>query len=172
LILEKYKDSYESFQGRRGIERFWPSVRKSGATIRSRCIDKPAHTQGPWILNQRPETCHIQLSPEPVRCKIDGPDLPHAKGYARTDQGRSEDIQRSCFSPQIYCRTTTAAAPPRRRHHRRTAARRFERESPSPSDGKRSRDEGESYGGVLTVGHVVETSTHGVLRTMAIHRRR
>jgi hypothetical protein len=45
-----------------------------------------------------------------------------------------------------------ASATLRRCHYRRTAARRSERESPNPRDGRRSRDEGESYGGVLTVG--------------------
>jgi hypothetical protein len=39
----------------------------------------------------------------------------------------------------------------RRCHYRRTVARRSEREPPNPRDGKRSRDEGESYGGVLTM---------------------
>jgi hypothetical protein len=50
--------------------------------------------------------------------------------------------------------THGAAAPAtlRRCHYRRTTTRRSERESPTPRGSRRSRDEGESYRGVLTVG--------------------
>ena len=151
LVNKSSRVSLTKIPGRRGMFRPEPHDPTSTARIRSSLLYTSARFLALGCQINGPDhqmTEALDTRPITIRRPRGTP----RSGTRRSNRDRAKCIQRPSTGWTPPSTTGGAARTLRRSHCRRAAVRRSERESPNPSGGGWSREEGEPYGGVHSVG--------------------